>query len=38
MPLSPVELAYQAIQSETPSPRSLLDMSPYPFHIFFHTN
>jgi hypothetical protein len=38
MPLSLVELAYQAIQSKTPSPYSLLDMSPYPFHMLFHTD
>jgi hypothetical protein len=37
MPLSPTELAYQAIQSETPSPRSLLDTSLDPFHVVFHT-
>jgi hypothetical protein len=36
MPLSLVELAYQAIQSTNPSPCSLLDMSPNPFHIVFH--
>jgi hypothetical protein len=35
MPLSLVELAYQAIQLETPSNRSLLDMSLDPFHVFF---
>jgi hypothetical protein len=38
MPLSLVELAYQAIQSTTPSPHSLLDMSPDPFHVVFHTD
>jgi hypothetical protein len=38
MPLIPIELAYQAIQSENPSPRSLLDTSPDPFHVVFHTN
>jgi hypothetical protein len=38
MPLSPVELAYQAIQSATPSLHSLLDTSPYLFHVVFHTN
>jgi hypothetical protein len=37
MPLSPVELAYQAIQSTTPSPHFLLDTSPDPFsRIFSH--
>jgi hypothetical protein len=38
IPISLVELAYHAIQSTTPSPPSLLDMSPDPFHIVFHTN
>jgi hypothetical protein len=38
MPLSLVELAYQAIQSTTPSPRSLLDTSPDLFHVVFHTD
>jgi hypothetical protein len=38
VPLSLVELAYQAIQSETSSPHSLLDMSLYPFHVVFHTD
>jgi hypothetical protein len=38
MRLSLVELAYQAIQSATPSPRSLLDTSPDPFHVEFHTD
>jgi hypothetical protein len=37
MPLSPVEFAYQAIQSATPSTTSLGDLSPYPFHIIFPT-
>jgi hypothetical protein len=37
MPLSPVELAYQAIQSATP-PHSLLDTSPDLFHVVFHTD
>jgi hypothetical protein len=36
MPLSPVELAYQVIQSTTPSPRSLLDTSHDLFHMIFH--
>jgi hypothetical protein len=35
MPLSLVELAYQAIQSITPSPHSLLDMSPDRFQVVF---
>jgi hypothetical protein len=38
MPLSLVELAYQAIQSVTPSPHSLLDTSLYPFRVVFHTD
>jgi hypothetical protein len=38
MPLSPVESAYQAIQSETPSPPSLYDTSPDPFHVIFPTD
>jgi hypothetical protein len=38
IPLSPVELAYQDIQSETHSPHSLLDTSPDPFHVVFHTD
>jgi hypothetical protein len=38
MPLSPVELAYQDIQSESPSPHSLFDMSPNPFHTIFPTD
>jgi hypothetical protein len=38
IPLSPLELAYQAIKSETPSPHSLLDMSLDPFHVVFHTD
>jgi hypothetical protein len=38
MPLSPIELVYQAIQSTTPSPHSLLDTSSDPFHVVFHTN
>jgi hypothetical protein len=35
MPLSPVESAYQAIQSATPSTPSLGDSSPDPFHVIF---
>jgi hypothetical protein len=35
MPLSPVESAYQAIQSETPSTPSLGDLSPDPFRVIF---
>jgi hypothetical protein len=35
MPLSPVELAYQAIQLATPSPHSLCSMSLDPFHVIF---
>jgi hypothetical protein len=35
MPLSPVESAYQAIQSTTPSTPSLGDLSPNPFHVIF---
>jgi hypothetical protein len=38
MPLSPVELAYQTIQSATPSPRSLCDTSHDPFHVIFPTD
>jgi hypothetical protein len=38
MPLSPVELAYQAIQSASPSPHSLFDMSLDPFHTIFPTD
>jgi hypothetical protein len=38
MPLSSMELASQSIQSTTPSPHSLLDMSLDPFHVFFHTD
>jgi hypothetical protein len=37
IPLSPVESAYQAIQSTTPSTPSLCDSSPDPFHIIFPT-
>jgi hypothetical protein len=35
IPLSPVESAYQAIPSTTPSTLSLGDSSPDPFHIIF---
>jgi hypothetical protein len=35
MPLSPVESAYQAIQSATPSTPSLGDLSLDPFHVIF---
>jgi hypothetical protein len=35
MPFSPVEFAYQAIQSATPSTPSLGDLSPDPFRIIF---
>jgi hypothetical protein len=38
MPLSPVELTYQAIQSKSPSSHSPFDMSPHPFHTIFHTD
>jgi hypothetical protein len=38
IPLSLIELAYQAIQSETPSHHSLLDTSLNPFQVVFHTN
>ena len=38
MPLSPVESAYQSIQSETPSTPSLGDLSLDPFCIIFPTN
>jgi hypothetical protein len=38
MPLSLVESAYQAIQSETPSTPSLGDSSPDPFHVIFPTD
>jgi hypothetical protein len=38
IPLSPMELSYQAIQSKTPSPHSLFYMSHDPFHMVFHTN
>jgi hypothetical protein len=35
MPLIPVKLAYQAIQSTSPSPHSLFDMTPDTFHTIF---
>jgi hypothetical protein len=35
MPLSPVKSAYQSIQSTTPTPPSLFDPSPDPFHVIF---
>jgi hypothetical protein len=38
IPLSLVELAYQTIQSETPSTPSLCDSSPDPFHMIFTTD
>jgi hypothetical protein len=38
MPLSPMELAYRDIQSASPSPHYLLDTSPDPFHVVFHTD
>jgi hypothetical protein len=38
MPLSLVELTYQAIQSTSPSSHSPFDMSPDPFHMIFPTN
>jgi hypothetical protein len=38
MPLSPVESAYHAIQSATPSPPSLDELSPNPFCIIFPTD
>jgi hypothetical protein len=38
MPLSMVESAYQAIQSETPSYSSLCDSSPDTFHVIFPTD
>jgi hypothetical protein len=38
IPLSLVELAYQAIQLETPSPPSLGDTSPDLFHVIFPTD
>jgi hypothetical protein len=38
MPLSPVESAYQTIQSATPSTPSLDELSPDPFHVIFPTD
>jgi hypothetical protein len=38
MPLSPVESAYQSIQSTTPSTPSLGDLSPDPFCVIFSTD
>ena len=38
MPLSPVESAYQAIQSATLSTSSLDELSPDPFHVIFPTD
>jgi len=38
MPLSPVKYAYRAIQSETPTPPSLFNSSPYLFHVIFPTD
>jgi hypothetical protein len=38
MPLSLVESSYQAIQLENPSPPSLGDTSPDPFHVIFPTD
>jgi hypothetical protein len=38
MPLSPVESAYQAIQSAMPSTHSLDELSPDPFHVIFSTD
>jgi hypothetical protein len=38
MPLSPVESAYQAIQSATPSTPSLDELSPDPFRVIFPTD
>jgi hypothetical protein len=38
MPLSPVESAYQTIQSTTPSTPSLGEFSPDPFHVIFPTD
>jgi hypothetical protein len=38
MSLSPVEYAYQAIQSATPSTPSLDELSPDPFHVIFPTD
>jgi hypothetical protein len=38
MPLSPVESAYQAIQSETLTTSSLEELSPNSFHVIFPTD
>jgi hypothetical protein len=38
IPLSPVESAYQTIQSATPDTPSLGDLSPDPFHVIFPTD
>jgi hypothetical protein len=38
MPLSPVESAYQAIQSANPLTSSCEELSPDPFHVVFPTN
>jgi hypothetical protein len=38
MSLSPVESAYHAIQSTTPSTLSLEELSPNPFHVIFPTD
>jgi hypothetical protein len=38
MPLSPVELTSQDIQSESPSSHSRFDTSPDPFHMIFQTD
>jgi hypothetical protein len=38
MPLSPVELTYQAIQLTSPSSHSPFDTSPDPFHTIFQTD
>jgi hypothetical protein len=38
MPLSPIESAYHAIQSATPSTPSPEELSPDPFHVIFPTD
>ena len=38
MPLSPVESAYQAIQSATPTTSSFDELSPDPFRVIFPTD
>jgi hypothetical protein len=38
IPLSLVKSVYQSIQSTTPSPPSLCDISPDPFHVIFPTD